>query len=155
MDSTNIDNKDRAILRSLQNDGRITIAALAQQNNLSESACRRRVERLEQEKFIIGYNAEIDAQKLGLSLNVFVSISLNAQTDKDLTSFERMVSNQPEILECWLMTGQDDYLLKIGARGIEDLERIHREVLTKLPNVARINTAIAMRGVKRAKAVSI
>jgi len=155
MNSTGLDKNDRAILRALQNDGRATITTLAVSLNMSESACRRRIERLERENVITGYSCEIDARKLGLNINVFVSISLNAQTDKDLTSFERTAKAQPEILECWLMTGQDDYLLKVGARDIEDLERIHREVLTKLPNVSRINTAIAMRAVSRAKSVNI
>ncbi|KAF0115255.1 MAG: AsnC family transcriptional regulator [Hyphomonadaceae bacterium] len=155
MDSTALDKNDRAILRALQQDGRATITALALELNMSESACRRRIEKLERDKVITAYSCEIDPQKLGLTINVFVSISLNAQTDKDLTSFERTIKSQPEILECWLMTGQDDYLLRVVARDIEDLERIHREVLTKLPNVSRINTAIAMRAVSRGKSVHI
>lgn len=155
MEIVDIDKNDRAILRHLQKNGRISVAALANILSISESACRRRLERLEESGIIKNYSCEIDAQRLGFSLNVFVSISLGGQADKDLTKFEQAVRAAPEILECWLMTGEDDYLLRIGARDIADLERIHREVLTKLPNVTRVNTAIAMRAVKDAKSVAI
>ncbi|MBN8649623.1 MAG: Lrp/AsnC family transcriptional regulator [Caulobacterales bacterium] len=155
MESTIIDKNDRAILRQLQKNSRISVAALANIISISESACRRRIEKLEQDGIIKGYRCEIDGKKLGFSLNVFVSISLGAQTDKDLTGFEQKVRTTPEILECWLMTGESDYLLRIGARDIADLERIHREVLTKLPNVTRVNTAIAMRSVCEIKNVAI
>ncbi len=155
METTDIDKNDRAILRALQKNGRISVAQLSNELSISESACRRRIERLESEGIIRNYSCEIDATKLGFTLNVFVSISLGAQTDKDLTSFEQKVRATPEILESWLMTGESDYLLRIGARDIADLERIHREVLTKLPNVARVNTAIAMRAVKNPRSVTI
>lgn len=155
MDSTIIDKNDRAILRQLQKNSRISVAAIANNISISESACRRRIEKLEQDGIIKGYRCEIDAQKLGFGLNVFVSISLGAQADKDLTSFEQKIRTSPEILECWLMTGESDYLLRIGARDIADLERIHREVLTKLPNVTRVNTAIAMRSVCEIKNVAL
>jgi Lrp/AsnC family transcriptional regulator, leucine-responsive regulatory protein len=154
-DSTELDKNDRAILRDLQKNGRISIASLAYKLALSESACRRRIERLEQEGIIKNYSCNIDSHKIGFSLNVFVSISLGTQSDKDLTIFEQKIRTTPEILECWLMTGESDYLLRVGARDIADLERIHREVLTKLPNVTRVNTAIAMRAVTEPKNVSI
>ncbi len=155
MESGVIDKNDRAILRTLQKNGRISVAQLATDLSISESACRRRIERLENDGIIRNFSCDIDAAKLGFTLNVFVSISLGAQTDKDLTSFEQKVRSTPEILESWLMTGESDYLLRIGARDIADLERIHREVLTKLPNVARVNTAIAMRAVKTPRSVAI
>ena len=146
-ESAVLDAKDRALLRHLQVDGRITIAALAQRVALSESACRRRVEQLEQTGLIAGYGARLDAAQLGFSLSGFVSITLGAQTDRDLAAFEDAVRAAPEVLECWLMTGDADYLLRVVARDVADLERIHREVLTRLPSVVRVNTAIAMRAV--------
>ena len=150
-----IDQNDRAILRKLQKNGRISVAALANEVSISESAMRRRIERLEELGIIKNFSCVIDAKKLGFNLTVFVSITLGAQTDKELKSFERAVRSAREILECFLMTGDSDYLLRVGARDIEDLERIHREVLTKLPNVTRVNTAIAMREVIQAKDVMV
>lgn len=147
METTTLDDKDRAILRRLQRDGRISAAALAQDVALSESACRRRIEALERSGVITGYRAELDGEALGFSLTVFVSITLGTQTQKDLSAFENAVRAAPEVLECWLMTGEADYLLRVAARDVRDLERIHREVLTRLPGVTRVNTALAMRPV--------
>jgi Lrp/AsnC family transcriptional regulator, leucine-responsive regulatory protein len=147
MESTGLDTKARALLRIVQEEGRITIAALASRIALSESACRRRMEQLEQAGVIAGFSARLDAAKLGYSLSGFVSITLGAQTDRDLAAFEEAVRAAPEVLECWLMTGEADYLLRVVARDVLDLERIHREVLTRLPSVVRVNTAIAMRAV--------
>lgn len=155
METTAFDPKDRAILRELQKDGRATIAAMAEKLFMSESALRRRIERLEEDGIIKSYSIDIDAAKLGFGLTVYVSISLNAQTEKDLGKFESAVRNSPEILECWLMTGESDYLLRVRARDVADLERIHREVLTRLPNVSRVNTAIAMRAVVNARSVAL
>jgi Lrp/AsnC family leucine-responsive transcriptional regulator len=147
METTSIDDKDRALLRLLQRDGRASVAALADKIALSESACRRRLDLLEKAGVIEGYQAQLSAPKLGFNLTVFVSITLGAQTERDLGAFEAAARNAPEVLECWLMTGDADYLLRVAARDVADLERIHREVLTRLPSVVRVNTAIAMRAV--------
>jgi Lrp/AsnC family transcriptional regulator, leucine-responsive regulatory protein len=154
-DSVSLDEKDRALLRALQRDGRATIASLAEKIALSESACRRRIETLERRGIIEGYHADLNANKLGFSLTVFVSISLGTQTDRDLGTFEAAVRSAPEVLECWLMTGDADYLLRVAARDVADLERIHREVLTRLPSVVRVNTALAMRSVSSARGLPI
>jgi Lrp/AsnC family transcriptional regulator, leucine-responsive regulatory protein len=147
VENATIDEKDRALLRLLQRDGRASITSLADRVALSESACRRRIDQLERSGLIAGYRTDLDGTALGFSLTVFVSISLGAQTDRDLTAFELAVRSAPEVLECWLMTGEADYLLRVAARDVADLERIHREVLTRLPSVVRVNTAIAMRAV--------
>ena len=147
METASIDDKDRALLRLLQRDGRASVAALADKIALSESACRRRLDLLEKAGVIEGYQAQLSAPKLGFNLTVFVSITLGAQTERDLGAFEAAARNAPEVLECWLMTGDADYLLRVAARDVADLERIHREVLTRLPSVVRVNTAIAMRAV--------
>ena len=102
-----------------------------------------------------GYRAELNAARLGFSLTVFVSIALGAQTDRDLAAFESAVRAASEVLECWLMTGDSDYLLRVAARDVADLERIHREVLTRLPSVVRVNTAIAMRAVSPLRGLPI
>ena len=86
---------------------------------------------------------------------MFVSISLGTQTDRDLGAFETAVRAAPEVMECWLMTGDADYLLRVAARDVADLERIHREVLTRLPSVVRVNTALAMRSVSPARGLPI
>lgn len=155
MESTEIDKNDRAILRILQKNGRISVAAIAQMLSISESACRRRIERLENDGIIKNYSCDIDARKLGFGITVFVSISLGVLSDKDLAKFEQAVRAAPEILECWLMTGEADYLMRIGARDMEDLERLHREVLTKLPSLNRVNTAIALRAVTEGRKVMV
>jgi DNA-binding Lrp family transcriptional regulator len=150
-----MDDKDHALLRALQRDGRASVTQLAERVALSESACRRRIDALEREGVIEGYRAELNPARLGFNLTVFVSIALGAQTDRDLTAFEAAVRAAPEVLECWLMTGDSDYLLRVAARDVGDLERIHREVLTRLPNVARVNTAIAMRAVSPPRGLPI
>lgn len=155
METVALDDKDRALLRLLQRDGRASIAALADKIALSESACRRRLDVLEKSGVVEGYRAELNAARLGFSLTVFVSIALGAQTDRDLAAFESAVRAAPEVLECWLMTGDSDYLLRVAARDVADLERIHREVLTRLPSVVRVNTAIAMRAVSPLRGLPI
>ena len=155
METTDIDKNDRAILRILQKNGRISVTSIAQEISISESACRRRIERLEEEGIIKNYSCDIDARKLGFGITVFVSISLGVLSDKDLAKFEQAVRAAPEILECWLMTGEADYLMRIGARDMEDLERLHREVLTKLPSLNRVNTAIALRPVTEGRKVFV
>lgn len=154
-ENVSLDDKDRALLRALQRDGRATIASLADKIALSESACRRRIEAMEKTGIIENYRVDLNAGKLGFSLTVFVSISLGTQTDRDLSDFEAAVRIAPEVLECWLMTGEADYLLRVAARDIADLERIHREVLTRLPHVVRVNTALAMRQVSSARGLPI
>jgi Lrp/AsnC family transcriptional regulator, leucine-responsive regulatory protein len=150
-----LDDKDRALMRLLQREGRASVAALASRVALSESACRRRIEALERDGTILGYRADLDLGRLGYTLTAFVQITLGAQTDRDLTAFEAAVRAAPEVLECWLMTGEADYLLRVAARDVVDLERIHREVLTRLPSAVRVNTALAMRTVVAARGAPI
>jgi Lrp/AsnC family transcriptional regulator, leucine-responsive regulatory protein len=155
VETATLDDKDRALLRHLQRDGRASVTALAQKCALSDSACRRRIERMEADGVIAGYAASLDPAALGFTLTVFVSIALSAQTDRELASFEAATRAAPEVLEGWLMTGEADYLLRVAARDVADLERIHREVLTRLPHVARVTTAIAMRAVSPARGLPI
>lgn len=146
---TPLDRYDRAILQNLQQDGRITVARLAERVHLSESACARRLKALESSGIIAGYTVVIDQNRAGLPINVFVNVTLRQQDEADLTAFETAVRKVPEILECYLMTGDYDYSLRVAVADIEDLERLHHQVLTRLPCVARLHTSIAIRRVKR------
>jgi len=146
---TPLDRYDRAILQNLQQDGRITVARLAERVHLSESACARRLKALETSGMIAGYTVVIDQNRAGLPINVFVNVTLRQQDEADLTAFETAVRKVPEILECYLMTGDYDYSLRVAVADMEDFERLHHQVLTRLPCVARLHTSIAIRRVKR------
>src|SRR5262249_15004443 len=148
-----LDRYDRAILRLLQQDARITNTALAEKVNLSESACLRRVRALEESGLIQGYTALIDQQKAGYPVNVFVSITLDRQSQSGLEAFENAVRKVPEVMECYLMTGEHDYLLRLVVADLADFERIHNQHLTRLPSVASVQSSFAMRTVTRARAL--
>jgi Lrp/AsnC family transcriptional regulator, leucine-responsive regulatory protein len=143
------DRIDRLILETLQRDARITNAALAEKVSLSESACLRRVRVLESSGLISGYGARIDQVKAGLPVNVFVSITLDRQDQTDLQTFEEAVRRIPEVMECYLMTGDFDYLLRVVVADTADFERVHSRHLTRLPHVARVHSSFALRAVAR------
>jgi Lrp/AsnC family transcriptional regulator, leucine-responsive regulatory protein len=140
---------NRRILRELQRDSRIAIAELGERVGLSASACHRRVKLLEEAGIIVGYVARLDRARLGLGMEFFVEVALRMQTDKAFDAFERAVLAMPEILECHLMAGGSDYLLRIAAADPDAFERIHREQLAKLPHVARIESHLSIRTVRR------
>jgi DNA-binding Lrp family transcriptional regulator len=142
-----IDQRDRAILAALQADGSIANAALAARVGLSESTCLRRVKQLEQSGVIERYMAVLNPQKVGLSVGFLVRITLKGQTDRDLGLFEAAVRAVPEVTECYLTTGEADYLLRVVARSAADFERLHSKVLTKLPGVARVESSFVLRPV--------
>lgn len=144
---TEIDATDRRILAVLQKEGRITNADLAQKVSLSPSACHRRVQRLEEEGIISGYVALLDARQIERRTTVFVEITLSGQADELLEAFERAVKTIPDVLECHLMAGSADYLLKVVARDTEDFARIHRQRLAKLPGVAQMQSSFSLRRV--------
>ncbi len=152
---TDIDATDRRILTVLQKDGRITNAELSEQVNLSPSACHRRVQRLEEDGFIAGYVALLDTRKLGRPTTVFVEITLQGQADDLLDAFEREVAKVPDILECHLMAGTADYLIKIMAEDTEDFARIHRRFLSRLPGVRQMQTSFALRTVVKTTALAV
>ena len=144
----NIDRFDRKILQTLQKDGRISNVDLADLVSLSESACLRRVRRLEEDGFIDKYTALLNQQKADLGGNVFVHITLHREKQSDLAAFEAAVQNLPEVMECYLMTGEFDYLLRIVISDMADFERVHKESITRLPGVARVNSSVAIRTVR-------
>lgn len=153
--ANSLDHVDKSLLRHLQNQGRATNAELAEAARLSDSACFRRVRALEAEGVITGYAATVDPRAVGLGLTVFVSITLTSQAQDVLSAFETAVAQAPEIMECHLMAGQADYILRVVAADVDDLERLHAHVLSRLPGVARINSSIALRTVVRRTALPV
>jgi len=150
-----LDSIDRRILAVLQKAGRISNADLSDKVNLSPSACHRRVQRLDSEGFIKDYVALLDARKLGCPTTVFVEITLSGQADELLDAFERQVALVPDILECHLMAGTADYLLKVVAQDTEDFARIHRQYLARLPGVQQMQSSFALRTVFKTTALPV
>ena len=150
-----IDATDRRILAVLQKERRVTNAELAERVNLSPSAGHRREQRLEAEGYIAGFVALLNARKLGRANTVFVVITLSGQADELLDAFERAVARVPDILECHLMAGTADYLLKVVAEDTEDFARIHRQYLARLPGVAQMHSSFALRTVFKTTAIQV
>ena len=144
-----LDKYDRSILVALQKDGRISNVQLAAQVNLSESACLRRVRTLEEEGYIDRYVALVNQSRVGLGGNVLVHIGLHREEQSELAAFEAAVRDIPEVMECYLMTGEFDYLLRVVVADMADFERLHKEALTRLPGVARVNSSVAIRTVQK------
>ena len=144
-----IDRYDRQILNLLQRDGRMSNVQLAAAVNLSESACLRRVRALEEAGMIGRYVALLSQAAAGLSGNVFVHIGLHREEESELAAFEAAVRDIPEVMECYLMTGEFDYLLRVVVSDMADFERLHRDSLTRLPGVARVNSSVAIRTVQK------
>ena len=142
------DDIDRRILRELQKDARLSHQDLSDRVGLSPSPCARRIRKLEGEGYITGYSALIDETKMGFGFSVFVSVKLDQQVDGRLVEFEREVALCPEIVECWLMTGRFDYLLRISVADLHDFEHFLTGRLTKIPCVASIESSVPIRRVK-------
>jgi DNA-binding Lrp family transcriptional regulator len=147
-----LDDADHRILAALRQDGRITNAALAQAVGLSPSACLRRLRLLESRGVIRGYTAIIEEPQPRDLVTVIVQITLDRQTEEHLSRFETAVKRLPELRDCFLMTGMSDYLLRVEVRDAADYERIHKEQLSRLPGVARIQSSFAIRRVTGSRA---
>lgn len=150
-----LDPLDHRIISELQKNGRITNAELAERINLSASACHRRVKRLEDSGVISGYAMIIDQTRVGLPGNVFIEISLSRQTEEAFDRFEKAVILCPEVLECHLMAGDSDYLLRVACADAQSFERIHRTVLSRLPEVARMRSSFTLRTICDKPSVTI
>jgi Lrp/AsnC family transcriptional regulator, leucine-responsive regulatory protein len=150
-----LDRHDRAILDALQRDGRLSNVNLAKAVNLSESACLRRVRLLEQSGLIYGHAILVDQKLAGYPSTVFVQISLDKQQQKDIERFELAVADIPEVMECYLMTGDSDFLLRVIAADATDYERIHTQLLTRLPGVARVRSSFSLRTVIKKQTVPV
>jgi Lrp/AsnC family leucine-responsive transcriptional regulator len=143
-----LDPIDRKILATLQRDGRMSLADLAQQVGLSPSPCLRRVRMLEEAGIISRYVAMVDQQAVGLPVSVFVSIKLESQREEALTKFGKSIERWPEVLECYLMTGPRDYLLRVVVSDLSAYERFLKQKLTKLTGIASIESSFALEQVK-------
>ncbi len=143
-----IDNIDRKILRLLQIDSRKSVQEIGDNVGLSSSACHRRIKALEDSGIIEKYRAVLNARKLGFQMKFFIQISLISQGEEALIAFEKAVQNVPEVLECFLMAGNSDFLLQVICRDQEDFERLHKMLLTRLPSVAQVQSNLCIRALK-------
>jgi DNA-binding Lrp family transcriptional regulator len=144
---TALDSIDRNILRLLRIDARMSNAKLAVEVGLSPSACLRRIKIMEQAGVIRGYTALVDTANTDETIAVIINITLERQTEDYLDRFEAAVRKNPEIRECYLMTGGSDYLLRVDMGSAGEFERIHKEILSTLPGVLRINSSFSIRNV--------
>ncbi|MDE0208968.1 MAG: Lrp/AsnC family transcriptional regulator [Boseongicola sp.] len=152
MESATFDQIDTRILRVLLVDGRISMQHLSEQIGLSPTPTARRVQRLESVGAITGYGARIDEAALGFDVSVFVSVQLDKQVDDALAAFESAILQFPEVVDCWLMTGNRDYLMRVVATNLSDFEAFLVGKLAKVEGVASIESSIPLRRVKSAHA---
>lgn len=142
-----LDDIDRRILEELQTDGRITNQDLSEQVGLSPSPCLRRLRQLESSGVIAGYVALINPEAVGLSVTAFIRVRLDQQDDRHLALFEEAVGSFPEIMECYLMTGDADYQLRVVVESLQAFEDFLRHKLTRIEGVAQVTTSFALRPV--------
>lgn len=150
-----MDRTDARILRRLQQNSSPSLNDLADVVGLSPSACHRRVKLLEKSGVIAGYAARLDRAALGLTIQAFVEISLTSQSEESLQAFEAAVIRTEEILECHLMTGSADYMLRVAARDVADFEHIHRNRLSRLPGVASMQSGFVLRSIREGGAYPV
>lgn len=150
-----LDGIDHSILNSLQADGRLTNADLAERIGLSPSACHRRVRRLENDGIIERYVAVLNRQLVGRGVSVFVEISLESQREELLNSFEAAVGQIPHVMSCHLMAGNADYLVHVTCADVADYETIHREHIAVLPGVTSVRSSFAIRTVAATTALDL
>jgi Lrp/AsnC family leucine-responsive transcriptional regulator len=150
-----LDEIDRKILRLLQADCRLTMQEIAGRVGLSASPCHRRIKIMEDAGLIRGYVALVDQRKIGLPVSVFVSIKLERQREKDLEAFSKAISRWPEVLECYLMTGHRDYLLRVVVEDLQAYEKFLKQKLTLVPGIASIESSFALDQIKYSIAVPV
>ncbi|MHB1123927.1 MAG: Lrp/AsnC family transcriptional regulator [Ramlibacter sp.] len=143
-----LDTIDLRILAELQQDGALTNVELARRVHLSPSPCLVRVKAMESAGVIQRYVALADPKAIGLGVNVFISISLKEQAKESLAEFERRIAEHEEVMECYLMTGDSDYLIRVAVRDIAELERFILEQLTPIPGIEKIRSSFALKQVR-------
>lgn len=144
-----MDEIDKKILKELQSNARLSNQELADRIALSPSPCLRRVRALEKQGVIRGYHASVDQEACGLPINVFVLVKLDKPTEDNMRDFERHIDSMDEVLECFLMTGNHDYLLHVVSESLKTYEQFIRRQLTPLANIASIESSFAFGQVKR------
>ena len=148
MPGSKLDEIDRMILAELQADGRMTNVELAKRVGISAPPCLRRVRTLEEQGFIRGYHAEVDARELGFEVQVFAMVGLQSQAEVDLTAFENRCRAWPLVRECHMLNGEVDFILKCVAPDLRTFQSFLTEQLTAAPNVASVKTSLVIRGAK-------
>ncbi len=155
MQRVKLDRIDRQILSDLQADGRMTNVELAQRAGISAPPCLRRVRALEQAGYIKGYHAQLDQALLGYAVTVFAHVGLNSQAEADLSAFETLVKEWPEVRECHMLAGETDFLLRVVAKDWDAYQKFVTEKLTAAPKVAHVKSALAIRSAKNLPGVPI
>lgn len=155
MPSKELDAIDRKILHELQTDGKLTNVALANRIGLSPSPCLNRVRALEQSNVIGRYVAVVNPLSVGLTISVFIHITLERQIEKALEKFEDRMESYPEVMECYLMTGDSDYLIRVVVADVAQLEKFIVQDLSTIPGVANIKSSFALKQVKYKTALPI
>jgi DNA-binding Lrp family transcriptional regulator len=150
--SPRLDDIDRNILRELQDDGRITNVELARRVGISAPPCLRRVRALEEAGYIRGYRALLDEKLLGFEVAVFAMVHLSSQAESDLIAFEEFVRRQPLVRECWMLSGEIDFILKCVAPDLKTFQAFVTE-LTATPHVRNVKTSLTLRNSKDAAVV--
>src|SRR5262249_32719420 len=150
-----VDDIDRKIIAAVQNDGRISTHELAEKVGLSPSPCARRLRLLEEAGIIKGYTAIIDQTKVGLPISALASTNLERQREENLDRFARAVAGWPEVADCYLMTGERDYLMRIVVADLPAYEQFLKSKLTRLEGVASIETSFALGQVKRSETLPL
>ncbi|HWU99790.1 MAG TPA: Lrp/AsnC family transcriptional regulator [Devosia sp.] len=150
-----MDETDRRILKAMQADGRMTVQAIADRVGLSASPCLRRIRHMEEAGIITAYSVTIDQRSVGLPVSVFVSIKLERQRSNELDRFGDAISDWPEVMECYLMTGQFDYLLRVVCADLAAYEIFLREKLTRVEGVSSIESSFSLAQVKYSRALPI
>ncbi len=155
MPKSRLDEIDRKIIAALHVDGRMTAQQLADKVGLSASPCARRVRLMEDMGVITGYAAVIDQDLVDLPISVFASIKLERQRENELERFNAAIARWPEVVDCYLMTGQRDYLLRVVVRDLHAYERFLKEKLTRLDGVASIESSFALVQIKRSNLLPV
>ena len=148
MPTTKLDPIDRKILAELQADGRMTNVELARRVGISAPPCLRRVRTLEEQGYIRGYHAEVDARLLGFEVQVFAMVGLQSQAEADLVAFENRCRAWPLVRECHMLNGEVDFILKCVAPDLSTFQSFLTEQLTAAPNVVSVKTSLVIRGAK-------
>jgi Lrp/AsnC family transcriptional regulator, leucine-responsive regulatory protein len=150
-----LDDADRRILKVVQEDSRVTLQVIADRVGLSASPCLRRIRNMEAAGIITAYSATVDQKAVGLPVSVFVSIKLERQRAEELDRFGDAIAHWPEVMECYLMTGQFDYLLRVVCADLAEYEAFLREKLTQVEGVRSIESSFALGQVKYSRVLPI
>ena len=150
-----LDKIDRKILRDLQDNGRMPNVELARRAGISAPPCLRRLRRLEDNGYIRGYHADIPPEHLGYGVTVFAHVGLNSQAEVDLAAFEALVAEWPLVRECYMLTGEIDFILKIVAEDMDGYNTFLTGTLTAAPNVSHVKSMLSIRSSKNEVGVPI